>query len=436
VGGAKNPGSICHVRWCGIVLILIALYGSPAGLGRNDDVFPFNVDEWLRGPDRQDFPWDVKAYKPALTLQQRFLVQLHASIDVNKLPDRELWHDFHILVKVADAEKQWVPDGFHAQIAVPPSTGELAPLTFDGGLYLRPGRYTVAIIAYDATLKQGNISRHELRVSAPRRDPLPELDRDLPKVEFIRGLPAHALMDSVDSVSVVRADWPLGVGKEWLPVKNRRDLCIDIIVNISANQKSARDDLRPWDRQRPWWEYNYRINSSQVMQVASVLSHLRPRAGSVRVTILDVLRVKTIFDREDASNLDWQHVSEVVENQDQTMVDKSLLNSRNQAPAFLLSSVQKILDDRKCRRREDSPPKIVILISSELIFDDDSKREQIVPQDPGSARFIYFFVTTRTYVNDDIFKMLKQNKPTCFFLLDPLYFRKEIASLIASLEKH
>ena len=90
MGDVKTTRRICRTRWCGIVLILIALYGSPAGLSRNEDMSAFNIDEWLRGPDRQDFPWEVNVYKPRLTLQQRFLVQLHTSIDVNKLPDREI----------------------------------------------------------------------------------------------------------------------------------------------------------------------------------------------------------------------------------------------------------------------------------------------------------------------------------------------------------
>jgi len=31
--------------------------------------------------------------------------------------------------------------------------------------------------------------------------------------------------------------------------------------------------------------------------------------------------------------------------------------------------------------------------------------------------------------------MLKLNKPRCFFLLDPVYFRKALATLISRLEK-
>jgi len=421
------------MKWCGIVLVLIALGGCTADLCADEDPPPFDVDAWLQGPDRQDFPWDVKVYKPLLTMQQRFLAQIQASIDLNKLSDRELRHHFHFVVKVANAEEQWIPNGFHAQTTVPPSAGDIAPLTFDSGLYLRPGRYTIAVIAYDEVLNQGNIRRQEVRVSGPRGDPLPELDRDLPTVEFISGVPGPALMAGgffpADSVRVVRAGWPIGEGREWLPVKNRRDLCIDIIVNTSVSQETESDGLRPW------WEYNYRANSYQMMHVASVLSHLKLRTGSVRVTILDALRMKTIFDREDAGNFDWKHASEVVENQDQATVDKRLLSSRDQAPVFLLDSVRKILDDGEFRRGSGSPIRIVIFVSSELRFDDGFKRVQIAPQDPRSVQFMYFYVAAQEFVTDDIFRMLKPAKPRCFFLLDPSYFRKALASLISILEK-
>ena len=82
-----------------------------------------------------------------------------------------------------------------------------------------------------------------------------------------------------------------------------------------------------------------------------------------------------------------------------------------------------------------SPIRIVIFVSSELRFDDGFKRVQIAPQDPRSVQFMYFYVAAQEFVTDDIFRMLKPAKPRCFFLLDPSYFRKALASLISILEK-
>lgn len=413
------------MKLCGIVLILISLAS-----GANEDAPTLNVDEWLRGPERQDFSWTVEVSKPRLTLQQRFLVRVHASINVNDLGDRALRHSVHFIVKIADAEKRWVPGQFHRADTMPPGTGNLAPLSFDAGIYLRPGSYTIATIAYDAALNQGNLRLQDLKVSGSRRDPLPELDRDLPNVEFIPEIPGPALMDVYEwNPFFMDAGWQLGGGKEWLPVKNRRNLCIDIVVNTAVNPDTEQHRLSPW-------AYNYRMNASQMMQVASVLSHLALRAGSVRVTVLDALRMKMIFDREDAGNFDWQHASKVVEDQDQATIDIGLLGLQKKTPGYLFDVFREISTEAGGANAAGPPLKVVVVVSRELWFDEEARVQPFVAQDSAATKYFYFCVTEHEYVNDDIFKMLKPNKPRCIFLLDPLYFRKALASLIASLEKY
>jgi hypothetical protein len=46
---------------------------------------PVPVEQWLRGPDRRDFPWKVRLLKPRLTFQQRYLVQVRANLPVEVL---------------------------------------------------------------------------------------------------------------------------------------------------------------------------------------------------------------------------------------------------------------------------------------------------------------------------------------------------------------
>jgi hypothetical protein len=41
------------------------------------------IDEWLRGPDREDFRWKVRVSRPRLTFQQRHLVQIRATVDAD-----------------------------------------------------------------------------------------------------------------------------------------------------------------------------------------------------------------------------------------------------------------------------------------------------------------------------------------------------------------
>ena len=58
------------------------------------------VDEWLRGPDRHDFPWKVKIRDPWLTFQQRHTVQVHADFRLRDLKKHGISaDDLHLLLK-------------------------------------------------------------------------------------------------------------------------------------------------------------------------------------------------------------------------------------------------------------------------------------------------------------------------------------------------
>jgi hypothetical protein len=106
--------------------------------------------------------------------------------------------------------------------------------------------------------------------------------------------------------------------REWLPVNNKRPLCIDIVANISKAKHDPTltscafyidDDLkRVTSCAFDIYSYEY------VLQLSSVLSRLKPRDGSVRVSILDILQTQSLFDRKDAANFDWRVAQELRKN--------------------------------------------------------------------------------------------------------------------------
>jgi hypothetical protein len=394
-------------RYIGIA-VLTAICGVVVALGADEDIPPFDVAEWLSMPDHMDFPWKVRipAKSSWVNLQQRYVTGVSATIDGGDLEDTTNKRVLHFVLKVATSDNRWLPGYSYTRASIPSGVDRFHEIQYINRLYLRPGHYTVALIVYDPAFKQGNIYRKNVEVSRLKNDPLPELDRNMPDVEFIG------------------TDQMLGQGKEWLPVKNNRYLCIDIVVNTSVD--------------KPYSQY-----SSSVLQASSVLSHLELSKGSVRVTLLDALRMKTIFNRVDAVDFDWQQAIEVFKDQERAVIDIGTLGLQTQASAYLLDEFQKILEDSACGPGAESPLKIVIVVSGGwLKFAKDTRIHQIEPQDPDAVRFFYF--NTYTYgesVGDQLYKMLKRTKPRRFlfddplFSRDPLLFRKALASLISDLEK-
>ena len=128
------------------------------------------------------------------------------------------------------------------------------------------------------------------------------------------------------------------------------------------------------------WARSPRVTSTDILQVASVLSNLGLRKGRVRVSIVDPLWMKTLFNREDAAVFDWQRASQVVEMRDPDTIDIGLLVSKMQASAYLGDKLHEILRDDACAAGTESPLKIVIVVSTHMVFAKQTTIRQIVPR--------------------------------------------------------
>ncbi|MBP1622687.1 MAG: hypothetical protein H6Q07_707, partial [Acidobacteria bacterium] len=363
---------------------------------------PFDVDQWLRGPDRKEFSWNVSA-SSSLSLQQRHVLQVIATIPGSRLPESRVGRDLHFVLKIAAADNRWVPGYSYTRVPVPPKLEKFHSIAFADRVYLRPGRYTVALMVYDPVLEKGNLWRKQLRVLPTNGDPLPELDRNLKYIQF---------MTPSDSL--------LAEGREWLPVKNKRRLCVDVVANVPVdrNYNDRRGEYpRMWD----------------TLQASSVLSNLTLSNGHVRVTILDPLRMKTHFDRENAAKFDWHHAGEVLAHQDSTTIDKSLVAAQTEASAYLFDKLNEILEDNACAPSADSPLKVVIVVSRHIVFPKHTEIRRVSPQNPKSVRFYYVRLTGQ-YRDDDLAEMLQQTKPEKMSGWNATQFRMDLADLISYLE--
>jgi hypothetical protein len=406
---------------CVAAAVLINICVAAGALRPNnesaDDLPPFNVDRWLNGPNREDFPWGVQVSAPTLTLQQRYVVQVRAFFYIRRgiLKNTKIPQDLHFVLKVAPEGYNWVPQYSYTRIPFPSKEDEYNILEFTKDIYLRPGTYTIALIACDPVLDKGNVWREQVKVAPLKRDKLPELDRNLRSIEF------------------ASKERPLAMGREWLPVKNNRSLCIDIVANTSMDWHNN-PRLGRW-YQSPGPPIVARDKSKHILQVASVLSHLGVRKGRVRVSIVDALRTKTLFNREDAADFDWQRASRSLKTETPSTIDIDLLASQTQASAYLYDTLQEILEDNACASGTELPLKIVIVVSTDMVFPEDTPIRQIVLPNRDSVRFFYFKIPKGIPANDDLHKMLEKTKPKAFTVRNGSSFRMDLADLISRLEK-
>ena len=246
-----------------------------------------------------------------------------------------------------------------------------------------------------------------------KKDSQQRIDNTLPEVEFINS-PQNE-QEAYNRLIVALKD------SEWLPVHNNRCLCLDIVANISVDYNY---NPRLGVSNRIGYAYpvgllfSTNIWASYILTRASDRSHLRLRSGQVRVSILDPLRQKTLFDRENAADFDWQRAGEMVAKQDPDTVGIDLLGSERGSGNYLHGKFQGILEDGACSPGTESPLKIVIVVGNEMRFAKHTAVPQLDPQDPGSAQFLYFCYGDYRY--DDIFKILKRTKPQRYTSLEDL----------------
>ncbi|MGH9524217.1 MAG: hypothetical protein ACRD3E_16965 [Terriglobales bacterium] len=404
-------------------LVLLALVCAPmlASPMRAQQEPPLDFKAVAEGPARTDFRWKTQLIGPRLTFQQRFLVQVRANVTV---PGGDRAHDFYFLVKVADEAGHWLKGNDHNHYSVPANLAGENEVQYTCGLYLRPGKYGVTIVAYDGSGKEFDVAHKALEVRGLKKDKLPEIDRDLATVEFVSDVPS----DSMEEHAWPTHDdtWTLAHGREWLPVRNIVPVQIDVVLNLS-NWMDPR--LRGRNSVRL-----FRQRLGRAMQVGSVLSHLDLAHGCIRISAVDIAPSRVLYDRSDASSFDWTKAEQAISPSDQEVVDVSALEHRKEAAMFFRRFLSHVLyDSGGCTGATGTARKVLIVVGGSYVFPAGAHVSGAWPEKPCDCR--YYYLRTDDYpIDDDIDGLMKHVTKRRNHMQDGSKFRDALAQLIADLE--
>ncbi len=389
------------------------------------------VEEWLRGPDRRDFPWKISVDAPRLTFQQRYLLQVHVKISAPELQKSSPRRDLHFVVKVADEERHWFPGEDYYHYPVPPALDASDEIQFAAGLYLRPGNYVLAVMAYDSVLKNGDLVRQNVRVPALKNDPLPHLDRDLPTVEFLREVPRGSVLEPRGTLQ--DDTWELGSGREWLPVADARPVRIDVVLNFSQWLEPRPLSLRARMHSPVEWVAptlsEQRQMVARMLQIGSVLSDLGVQDGCVRVTGLDIIRMKVLFDDLDGSQADWKKIGDQVNKNDRNTIDVHALAGRTRVAEFLSQKLSALMADTSGCAGVEEVRRVIVMASPGVEFPEGTRLVRLAPE---SDRRLYY-LKVGFDVPDDIERVLRPAKPRKFAVEEPRKFRQALAQIVKEL---
>lgn len=380
-----------------------------------------NRNSWYEEPEQHPPDWRVDFDHPTLDFSQRLVVGVHASVSAHAKEHRPDWH---IYFGIADESGRWSRNYDYSRIDLRPVPPRAKPVLWNGYAFVRPGTYRIALVAYDAINERHFVWRKAVQVDRP--SVLPDIDRDLPTVEFVA--PAR-----------VRPPVP-----EYIPIHTHTPVRIDVVFNLTGNEQLSltSDDL----------DISRHPNLESGMRgAAGVLSQLAPTQGCVRLSAIDILRLKVVLDRslaDAASNLN--RVQQAIPDlRDNAAIDIHSLMGRTKAREFFQGFIDKIVSDNTaCSPEFAGAGRAIIVVSDSLVFPEGSDTKPVLAAQDHTALFFHIqFSSASIRVNsynsdpiavryslDEVGHVLGPLHPRNFEVVAPKDLRRAVAEIVQDIE--
>jgi hypothetical protein len=378
---------------------------TPRDQGFNLKEIP--LDNWLAGPETREIPWKVQVRSPELRLDQRYQVGYSGRIDSNDLK----WSTGNQELRFVSGVT--APDG--RALVMPKSgtrpfkdlpRGRFSVLVSDC-VFLQPGDYVIWMAVYDINSKKHNVFKKSIHVPEWPVGILPDLKNGQTPVEFpeVVGREQRNLQAFPGAVS--------------LPLKNKQAVKLDVISILSpADQWSARADI-------------VRAVNNRVLSATGIISQIRPAAGSVSTTALDLTNRSTVFEQREFRQLNWPDLEAVfIRSKDAFQVGVPALEGLKDHGKFFRETLRTRLDARR------APKLVFVIVSGSLLFAEGSDVKPLNVEGDCNCRFYHIRLRlNKDDVFDDLGKLIKPFHPTTFDIMNARDFRKALAEIVEDLDR-
>ena len=373
-------------------------------------------DAWLRAPDHHDFEWKVQVVGPWLSFQQRYVAGVQAALPIRKMVRAGVsLSDLHFRVKVGDKDGNWFPGQFETVFVPPPDVAKGKELFFYARFFVRPGSYRIAVLVYDGRTRLSNVWKDSLEAPLLKTDPLPNLDRDLPAVQF------ESEKD--------REPFSSARSRLVLPVNTQHRVQLDVVVNLSLS-----DAMNTRYHQAPDWLY--RTNAGMLLQIGRVLSQLELKDGCVRFSAIDILRQKVFADRVRGNEADWNELARSIEKLQRNRIDAHVLQQQKTTPALFAHFLEDTAaDPPSCGNPGAPPARVVVVVSDAFLFPFKTEMASVLPERMRGVQCYFLQLNpVRGGTWDQMGRVLRPLHPKHWEFSNATRFRKVLAELVADIE--
>ncbi len=384
-----------------------------AGLAFAEDYPPLDlhtiaISDWLNAGEHAEIPWNFMVRDPYLRVDQRLEVSYTVRLSSKDLNRSGNVHELFLISRVSTPDGEWLNEPNIVRHAI-----EQLPKNVQAEFLMRvvvqPGDYLLWSVLYDRKTGKHNLAKRRMKVAELRGDPLPDLYRRMPLVEF-----PETDENNPNSVGFVSSQL-------YLPVHNKRPLKVELISMLSAPEQ---------------WTGRTRImraHNDDTIGALAALSQMNLTEGSVSITGLDLVRHQVMFEQHKSESVQWASLMEAMKKaQSPDISAQALQDSKNNGAFF-----REILNKRlTADPQPDDGMRVIVVVTSSQLFENGSDLRPL--QIEGDCNCRVYYLRFRLNVNDvfdQLEKFMKPLRPRVFNLLTARDLRKAIAEIVEELGK-
>ncbi len=364
----------------------------------------------MAGAERKEIPWKTDVSKPFLGDLQRLEVWVSVHVPMKTLARRGPKHSLLVIAGLGDAAGKWLPQaGTYLRQEVDLNAQKAESVSFILGAQVLPGSYTLGLVLCDEVTRLCSSRRRPFRVSPLKRDPLPEMWRELPAAQFY---PPEKGLDLIYN--------PRLRGRPQLPVQTHRPLRVDVLINLFGSER------------RPG---RFGVALYQLVPALRILTEMQLANGSLHLTAVDAERRRILFQQEDVKELKWPELREALEKVSPDTIDLEALAGRKQNAAYFREVLAERLKAGELPGSNPRPQRVVIVLAGETYYPRGADRRPLAP--PANCDCLIYYVRFESFWEnwDELGKVLSALKPRRFVVRNPEDFRKALAEILRDLNQ-
>ena len=373
------------------------------------DLKSIPISDWLNAGEAAEVPWEFRVADPYLRIDQRLEVSYVARISARDLNRTGKTHELFFVSRVSSNDGEWLEQPNIARRVIEQELPRGTQAEFFMRVCVQPGDYLLWLVLYDRQTGKHNVAKRRLRVPELRGDPLPDLYRRIPLVEF----PKIEDSDQKGPGFVT--------GQLYLPVHNKHSLQVELVSTLSPPEQ--------------WTGRNrvLRTHTDLTVGALAALSQMELAEGTMSIAGLDLVRHQVLFEQPGVRSVDWASLMEALKKAQSPEVSAQALQGSKNNSAFFREFLNRQI---RGEASSESSVRIIIVVTSSQLFERGADLTPLQIEGDCHCRVYHLrFRLNMTDVFDEIEKIIKPLHPRTFNLLSARDLRRAIAEIVRDLEK-